>query len=271
MKQSKKLIAFTALILTLALPALACGTSDISNLFATETPTPTQTFTPSPTSTPSATPTATQTQTPSPTPLPTGGETKEQADGTTLFIDYDNHFKVALPSGWFVLPLSSDDINKLMDKMAEQNPDLKDTADAFKQLDPDVIRVIAINEDSKYISQGFSSNITITAIEDKMVSSLPIPFVTGALEGQLEKQGAKIIEQEELTVTSKSGVEVGLMEFKQNAPTSTGATVKAQARVLVFQVNGKLIMIQLTTMEKHAEELFPVMKDIAASIEIIKP
>ncbi len=269
MKQSKKWIAFTALIMTLALPALACGTSDITNLFATETPTPTQTFTPSPTSTPSPTPT--QTQTPSPTPVPTGVDIKEQANGSTLFIDYDNHFQVALPGGWFVLPLSSDDINKLMDKMAEQNPDLKDTADAFKRLDPDVIRVIAINEDSKYISQGFSSNITITAIEDKMLSSLPIPFVTGALEGQLEQQGAKIIEQTELTATSKSGVEVGLMEFKQTAPTSTGAKIKAQARVLVFQVNGKLIMIQLTTMEKHAEELFPMMEDIAASIEIIKP
>ena len=270
MKQSKKLIAFTALILTLALPALACGTSDITNLFATETPTPTQTFTPSPTSTPSATPTATQTQTPSPTPVPTGVEIKEQTDGTTLFTDYDNHFQIALPSGWFVLPLSSDDINKMMDNMAKKNPDLKDTADAFKQLDPDVIRIIAVPEETKYIQKGFATNLTVMALKDKLLSSMPVAFVTGALESQLETNGAKVIHGDEVVITNANGVEIGIIEFKQTAQTATGAKVAAQARLLVFQVKDALINIQLTMPQQFTGELSPLLDAVADSIKILK-
>lgn len=270
MKQSKKWIAFTALITTLALPALACGTSDISNIFATETPTPTQTFTPSPTFTPSATPTATQTQTPSPTPAPSGVDTKEQTDGTTLFTDYDNHFQIALPSGWFVLPLSSDDIGDIMENMAEENPDLKDSAQAFKQLDPDVIRVIAVPEETKYIQKGFATNLIVMALKDKLLSSMPVAFVTGALESQLETNGATIIHNDEIVLTNANGVEIGIIEFKQTAQTATGAKVVVQSRALVFLVEEAMINIQLAAPQQSAKELMPLLDAIADSIKILK-
>ena len=62
----------------------------------------------------------------------------------------------------------------MLNEMSETNPDLKDMAEAFKQLDPNVIRVVAINENSDYIFNGFSTNLTITAIDDKLMSSMPL-------------------------------------------------------------------------------------------------
>lgn len=268
MKRKKGLPAFAALVMVLALSALSCGVSDVSNLFATETPTPTQTFTPSPTFTPSATPTSTLT--PTATPKPTGVSTEEQSDGSILFTDYDNQYQLSIPADWFVLPLGADDIAEIMDKVSEENPDLKESAEAFKRLDPDVIRVIALHKDSKYMVNGFGTNLSVTAIKDNLMASMPVTFVTGAMEEQLERGGATIIEQEELFVTSASGVEVGVIEFIQDAPTSTGKTVRVQSRLLVFQSGKTLILVQLAVPQKFAKELFPIMKDVANSITLLK-
>lgn len=262
----KGLFGFTVFVLTLSLAGISCGFSDVANIFATETPTPTQTFTPSPTATPSATPT----QTPSPTPPPTGVETREGSGGTTVFIDYDNNFQLTLPSDWFIIPLSAEDITDVLNSMAEENPDLKKSADAFKNLDPDVIRVIAVNKDSKYLVKGFSANLTITAIKDKFLTGLPVAFVTGSMEAEMKKNGVKIIEVEELVLTSDSGVEIGVMEFIQDAPTATGGTISVQSRMLVFQTGDALIMAQLVTPREFAGELFPIMEEIAQSVQLLK-
>ncbi len=262
----KGLFGFTVFVLCLSLAGMSCGFSDVSTFFATETPTPTQTFTPSPTPTPSATPTQTQ----SPTPAPTGVETHEGSGGTTVFIDYDNKFQLTLPSDWFIIPLSAKDITEILNSMAEENPELKASADAFKNLDPDVIRVIAVNKDSKYMVKGFSSNLTITAVKDKFLAGLPVSFVTGFLEEEMEKNGVTIVEMDELVITSASGVEIGVMEFIQDTPTATGGTISAQSHMLVFQTSGALIMVQLVTPKEFAGELFPIMDDIAESITLLK-
>lgn len=262
----KGLFGFTVFVLFLSLAGISCGFSDVSNLFATETPTPTQTFTPSPTVTPSPTPTQTQT----PTPVPTGIETRQESNGETAFIDYDNNFQLALPSDWFIIPLSAKDITEILNSMAEENPELKASADAFKNLDPDIIRVIAVNKDSKYIVKGFSTNLTITAVKDKFLAGLPVSFVTGFLEEEMGKNGVTIVEVDEPVVTSASGVEIGVMEFIQDAPTSTGGTISAQSHMLVFQTGDTLIMVQLVTPKEFAGELFPIMDDIAESVTLLK-
>lgn len=262
----KGLPGFTVFVLALSLAGISCGFSDVANIFATETPTPTQTFTPSPTVTPSATPT----QTPSPTPVPTGVETREGSGGATVFIDYDNNFQLTLPTDWFIIPLSAEDITDILNSMAEENPELKESADAFKNLDPDVIRLIALNKDSKYIVKGFSTNLTITAVKDEFLSGLPVAFITGSMEAEMEKNGVKIIEVEELVLTSDSGVEIGVMEFIQDAPTATGGTISVQSRMLVFQTGETLIMVQLVTPKEFAVELFPIMGEIAQSVKLLK-
>jgi len=256
-----------ALIMIFMLATVSCQGGGFS-FFATDTPTPTLTFTPTPTFTPS--PTATPTQTPSPTPVPTGAEVLDQPDGSMVFIDYDNKFEITLPADWFILPLSAKDIGDIMSEAESENPDLQEAVEAFKQLDPDVIRVIAINKDSKYIYRGFSSNISVTALKDELLSAMPVVFVTGVLESQLEQGGATIVPVENLSITNSNGVEVGLLEFKQTAPTASGANITAQSKVLIFQAGGALINIQIAVPEQFASELFPVMDAIAESIKVLE-
>ena len=256
-----------AITVTVMLMLASCQGGGFS-LFATDTPTPTLTFTPTATFTPSPTPTPTQT--PSPTPLPTGAEILDQPDGSTLFIDYDNKFQLTLPSGWFILPLSAEDIGEIMSQAASENPDLEQAMQAFQQMDPDIIRVIAINADSKYVNRDFATNISVTAIKEKLLSSMPVAFVTGVLESQIEQGGATVIPVENLSITNSNGVEIGVLEFKQPAPTVSGVNLIAQSKVLVFQTGGAMISIQIAVPEQFAADLFPVMDEIAESIQILE-
>lgn len=269
--QTRDILKLTIFVSILALAGISCGVAGVGNLFATETPTPTLTYTQTPTLTPSPTPTITPTRTPTATPLPAGVFTEERADGSTMFVDYDNQYQLVIPEKWIVIPLSSEDIMDILEVVADENPDFKDIAKTFSQLDPDVIRIIALNEDKKYVVDGFSTNLTITAIEDKVMSSMSMDFVTGAVEESLKQQGATVASGYQPASKNVNGVEIGILEFQQETPTVTGARVKVQSKALVFQSNGKLIMVQLTVPQQFAGELMPVMDQIMESIMFIAP
>lgn len=266
MKPKKYLLSLSLFVAILALATVACqGTVGLSP--ATETPTPTLTFTPAPTDTPS--PTATATEVPSPTPMPTGATSEEQPDGSTLFTDYDNQFQLSIPEDWIVIPLSAKDMTDILEGLSTENPQLKDIAATFAQMDPDVIRVVAMNKNVKYTFNGFATNLTVTAVEDKMMSAMPLDFVTGAVEESLKQGGATIIENEEFAAENANGVEIGLIEFQKKTPTATGASVDAHSRILIFHANGKLIMVQLAAPKQFASEVIPVLEDMIDTIELL--
>jgi hypothetical protein len=271
MRKNKSLAVSLFFVGMLAVASLACGTSSITGLFATATPTATLTFTPTATFTPSPTSTSTPTPTLTPTPLPAGVKAEVQADGSTLFTDYDNHFQFGIPKDWFVLPLGANDMAQLLDQLSTKNPQLGKYAQAFRQLDPDVIRVIALNEDNKYIYNGFASNLTVTAIKDNVMSKSPLDFVTGALEEAMKQQGAKLVSEAIPAANNANGVEVAAIEIQQTVPTATGAKVQAYSKIVVFQSNGKLIMIQLATPQQFKKVLVPALDEISASIKLLKP
>lgn len=252
---------------------LACNASSVTNLFATPTPTPTNTptITPSPTITPTSTPTETPVPTLTPTPLPTGLNTEKQSDDTVLLTDYDNQYNFVLPANWTVIPLSGKDMEKMLDIFADKNPSMKDTADAFRELDPNIIRVIALNNDAKYFVNGFATNMTVTVLEDKMLSAMPLAFVTGAIEESMKQSGSKVITNDVNIVESANGVEVGVIEAENSITTATGSKVTARSRILLFQSDGKLVMINLTCPKQFMAELSPELDKIAQSVEVSKP
>lgn len=265
-----RLLSFVGI---LALTAMSCGAFDLGSIFATATPTPTLTFTPTPTFTPSPTPTLTPTptRTPTATPQPTGVHIEKQADGSTLFIDYDNKFQMVIPNGWVAIPLTTEDLAGVLQEIAKENPNIKDIADAFSQMDPEIVRLIAVPKNKKYNTNGFATNITVIAIEDRLMSGMPLDFVSGALEETLKQQGAKIISEFQPAESNPHGVTVTQIETEQMAPTSAGTRIRARSGTLLFQTNGRLIMVQLTTHQQFAAELMPVLKQISDTVEYLTP
>lgn len=260
MFKNKGFRVLTVLVMLLALTSISCGVSGLP-FMATETPTPTATFTPSPTPTPSSTPTLT----PTATSLPTGVQTEEQADGSTLFNDYDNQYRLVLPEEWVVIPFDQGELGALVDELSKDNPKFEDAAAAFKNLDPDVFRLVALSQNKKYLEGGAVPNMNITALEDKVLSAMPLSFVTGALEESFKQSGMTVLTEGVNTIDNPSGIEIEFLDIEQE---TNG--IKIAQRLIVFQANGKLILVTLTAPIDFKAEVFASGDVIGASIELLK-
>lgn len=269
----KKTFALFSVMLMLAAAALACQGGPLGNIFATVTPTPTDTptITPSPTITPTLTPTVTPLPTTTPTPKPEGVVSESAEGDATVLTDHDNGYRLTLSTSWTVIPIGAEDMSRLLDKYVEQNPSMKNAAEAFRKLDPKLIRVVALNGQKEYISANFATNLTIVALEDQMMSAMPIAFITGALESNMERGGAKVISRDVNIVESDSGVEVGFLEVERTLPGATGKDVTVRMRLLVFQANGRLVMVTLSCVKDFIEPLSKDLEEIAQSVEVFKP
>lgn len=267
MFKNKNLYRRTVFVMILALAGISCRVVNIPFL-ATETPTPTVTFTPTSTATSTPTPSSTPTPVPTATHPSTGIWADEQPDGSSLVTDYDNQYRFVMAGEWTIIPLSTDDLSEILAELAGENPELAQTAELFKQLDPDVIRVVAVNNDPKYATDGYATNLNVAAIEDQFASSMPISFLAGGFEQSFAQGGAVNITSE--SRTNNNGVEIGIIEYSQNTPTTAGASVNVRARMIFFQVKGKLIMITLATHQQFSEEIFASLDDLTETIELMK-
>lgn len=249
----------------LAVASLSCGVSDITNFFATATPTPTLTFTPTLTLTPSPTATSTPTRTPTATPLPTGVATQELSDGSTLFIDYDNKYQITLSEDWVIIPVAKEDLEVMLDELGSEDPNIAQAAERFKDLKLDILRMAALNRNSEYLVGGYASNITVTAIEDPIFSVMPLSFITGALEESFIQQGIKVLTTGVNVIENANGVDVEYMDVEQSL-----SGIKVQQRVIAFQSNKKLILITISTPVQFKEKIFPMAEEIGSSVEFIQ-
>ena len=268
--KARNFLRLTIFVTILALAGISCGVSNIGNLFATETPTPTNTFTPTPTFTPSPTPTptSTPTNTPTATPVPTGVTSEERADGSTFIIDYDNKYQLQLPVDWMIIPLTKDDLADAMQQASNEDPNFAGMAQAFKEMDPDVIRLIGLNANRKYTSARFPTILTITAFTDAVASTMPMAFVTAMIEDNI-LTGASDLSWD--VIDNANGVEVGVVSGINtiNIPNVSGVVVAEH--VIAFQVSGKLIVLEVVTPKEFENDVMPSFDDIIDTIKTSIP
>jgi len=265
MRKHKGLLYLLFSVSALAAASLSCGVSDVSNLFATDTPTPTLTFTPTLTSTPSPTATSTPTRTPTSTPLPSGISTEKLSDGSTLFIDYDNRYQMTLPEEWVIIPIAKEDLEVVLEELGREDPDIAQAAQAFKNLDSDVLRMAALNRNAEYLVGGYASNITVTAIDEPVFAVMPLSFITGALEESFTQQGIKVLTTGMNVIENASGAEVEYMDVEQ-----TLSGIRVLQRIVVFQSNEKLILVTISTTQQFKDKIFQMAEQIGSSVELIK-
>jgi len=265
MKTQKNFPKFLLVMGLLMLASLACSTSSLSNLIATATPTPTLTFTPTPSFTPSPTATFTPTPTATSTPLPTGVLIEPLTDGTNRFTDYDNQYTLIFSSDWINIPIQKDQLDAMLEELSKDNPNLVASAKAFQNMDPEVIRMVALNGNMDYYAKGYVANINITAIEDATVSAFPLPFISGALEESLTQQGMKVLTNDVNTIENAHDVEMEFIDIEQQL-----SGTKIQQRMIIFKSDGKLIMITTSTIAQFKDTIFGDAVEIGKSVELLQ-
>jgi hypothetical protein len=172
---------------------------------------------------------------------------------------------MTLPEDWVIIPVAKEDLDAVLEQLSSEDPNMARAAEAFKNLDSDVLRMAALNRQPKYLAGGYASNITVTAIQDPVLSAMPLSFITGALEQSFTQQGIKVLTSGVNTIKNANGVEVEYMDVEQ---TLSGARVLQ--RIVVFQSNKKLILVTTSTTPQHKDEIFRMAEQIGGSVEFIK-
>ena len=259
---NKKLFIF--LIGLILLTLLSCqAAANLPNPFATATPTSTPTFTPSPTASP--TPTATYT----PTPLPTGTTKEQQSDGTTVFTDYDNQYTLVFPASWTVVGLSSDDLNTLIQLSSKNNPDLEQTINLLKTMDPKVFRVFAFDFQSNDLADGYTTNINVAGLNNSIIKAMTLQEVVDASTKSLPQLSKNIQVTSSRVTQTASNTPIGLIELTMPINTYTGVRILAYERVIIFQVPQGSIQITLSTPVSMQSKILPLFNQIIDSFRTL--
>lgn len=263
--KNKGFLSLTLFVVLVALASISCSAANLGNLFATETPTPTLTHTPTPTFTPSPTPTLTPTRTPTATPPPTGVTSEELADGSTLFIDYDNKFQLILPVDWVVILVERNTIADALDRLAEDNPHLIESAEIVRNMDPDVLRMVALYTDRAFVSGGSAPNMTLAVVKDQSLASLPLSFITGLMEGSFEQRGLKVLTTGVNNIENANNVEIEYIDLEQII-----SGTRVLQRAMIFKTGSNLFVLTITTFPQFRDDIFEMGDQAAASIEFLK-
>jgi len=192
--------------------------------------------------------------------------TDEQADGTTLVIDYDNHYQYILPENWEVAFTSQKDLREAVQADANTDPELADIVEQFKGLDPDIFRLAALNSDRKYFdSAGTPTILTVNAYEDVIASSMPMAFVTAMIEDNILKDARNT----SWDVTNNGNdVEVGVVTGDTTFNFIEGISVNVELIVIAFQANDKLIIVELAVPQGYGKEMLASFDSMIDSVKV---
>lgn len=264
----RKSILFILLIFTL-MGSLACNATNLTNLFATMTPTPTNTPTSTPTPSSTPTPIPTSTPPPTPTPLPTGTVKEDQPDGTVRFIDYDNQYEVILPAGWTAVSLNSDDLNKMLSEASKSNPGLEKTLAILKDMDPDVFRVFVFDFQAGHFVNGYSSNINVVVQNNAILKAMSIQAVLDANTQSMPQlyKGIKIISSKIIQTTSN--LSIGVIETNWSVATSTGSKIPLYQQMIIFKTPQGIATITLSTPISNQKKITPEFEQMIDTLKIL--
>ncbi len=255
--------AFTLLMAA----SLACQAGSVTRFFVSPTPSPSNTSLPSATFTliPTMSPTPRPTLRPTTTIKPIlGVESRDQADGTTLFVDLDNYYQILFPKYWEPLVLSQK--NEMVESpgASAEYPWLKEYIEDLLTSDADAIRMFSLNTQFKYLNGDFPTFLMIFTETDALVVGAPMAMVTAWVEDNLLDEDTNLSWD---VRTNSSGVEVGINDGTRRLEEENNYT-DIRERVLSFQTADHLIMIEITSPENLADSLVPGMESILDSIQV---
>lgn len=263
MSKRKSVLLISLLILAL----ISCSAvNSIPNPFATATPTPTQTFTPSPT--PSPAPTFTPTATFTPTPPPSGREKRPQPNGTTLLVDYDGGYQVTVTNEWTIVLLEKDEINKLIESLSSDSPIKQVILDTLKSADPKVFRAFIFNFQYASPTSGYVPNVNITFQDSPLLKHMSMEELVRTVKQTLPQYLKGITVTSSEVTTTKSGLEIGVLESTWKDTTKTKSTI--YQKIVYFKTENGTVNMVLSTLAQDKIVLEPEFDQMLETIELLK-
>lgn len=250
-----------SVLLILAAASLACQSVGLG-IFPTEIPT----NTPEPTFTPFPSPTATLAAAATP---PDGMTLDEQADGSTLYRDYDSGIEMSIPASWVTMSANMEDFQESLAQLSDENPEIASAMQVLSGMDADVFRVIAF--DTENYTPSYVTNFTVIQAEDAMSASLPMSTLTEMTAQQLASQYPSATMLGSGVTRTSSGVEAGYLELELPLNLQDGTVFEAYQKQYYLTHDAYIIVVTFATPRELGATTVVSFDEIMDQLQFFEP
>lgn len=237
------------IIISLAGAACESGTTPLPTATATSAGSPTPAFTetiPAPTETPTTEPVPTA-KTPVKLTDPVGG------------------FELTLPPGWVGVLLDLESIARAK----TENPSLGKTLDHVHETGQGMDRAYLYDADPADVTDGFIGHVLVYSLKNGLIGFLPMGTVVQQAAEQLRKLDSTLTITSSSTMTTASGMEVGILEASEAYKAPSGATLTLYDRIAIFKTNGGAAILFLRVHPDMKSIVVPLFERMIEEIRLL--
>lgn len=194
---------------------------------------------------------------------------EKNADGSSAFTDALGKYKVTIPMEWLVVRANSPEFLEALTLPEASNPAIQRSLDTIQKQDPDLFRLFALDINEEHLDGGFVTNINFLwdqAEELSLPSDVRLKEIAASLPSAIA--GTEVLTTEILT--TKSGIEYGVITSRTPATTQDGAAVVLSQKLVFFDLPVGTISITLSTTETWKDTVTPSFDEIIESFVIVE-
>ncbi len=215
---------------------------------------------------PAATPTAAP-NSPA-TPLRVDLHVARQADGTTVVQDLDNAYQFALGQEWTAVPVTQQRVGSLGLASPVLDAEFLRLAQDLLQRQMDAFRLVGMNTNRKFAKANNPTLVLVTAIPDRVSATLPMPELAQMIVDTVFTDSNAV---ERNVVNNANGMNIAVVEGPYDYYSTQGDSLKTRSKVLGFQSNSKVILIQFITPVEFGSDVLPGTDPVIDTIQRLKP
>lgn len=194
---------------------------------------------------------------------------EKNADGASAFTDALGKYRVTIPMEWLVVRANSPEFLEALTLPEASNPAIQRSLDTIQKQDPNLFRLFALDINEEHLDGGFVTNVNFLwdqAEELSLPSDVRLKEIAASLPSAIA--GTEVLTTEILT--TKSGIEYGVITSRTPATTQDGAAVVLSQKLVFFDLPVGTISITLSTTETWKDTVTPSFDEIIESFVIVE-
>lgn len=202
------------------------------------------------------------------TTLPTGVMKEQQADGSTLFTDYEGGYQIAFPNGWTVIIPNEEDISEALNNIPEQEENVSKLIEAARSADANnMIRVFGFN--LKAQQGSYTPNINVSHNTNSLLAATSLKDLVNATVQYYPSISIEVLSSE--VKTSTSGVEIGVIEMQGAMKAPNGDKVDLRQRQVIAKSEKGIVILTFSTVKDATIDLTADVDKVIESFQLLNP
>lgn len=192
---------------------------------------------------------------------------RQQADGSTFFVDRQENYELTVPAGWNAFRINEPEFYKLWTQTFDTDPAIQRTLESIQGMDPNLLRLFAFDIRNEHIRQK-SMLTSIYAAWEKNSTSYSGSVAETQKINSIFYSGSKILSSN--METNLSNVDMNIVEFEIKARPEDGQ-YSFYEKEIIFKVQTGFMAIKVDTPYNVKDDILPEFDQLKESIKYIEP